>query len=225
MRPIRRQPLPGRQPGRYVTQPSDDARNAAAAEEKKRLRPLCLARRDGLSPGERAAANEALCQTLFASEPWQTANLICLYVPMRGEPDVLPVWRRAIGLGKRVALPVCGSGQRLSFRAVPGSTAYLQAGPYGTREPTKNCPDVPEDQLTDALMLVPGLSFDPSGYRLGYGGGYYDTLLCGLFMRGIHPVTIGIVYDCCLAPSLPRQTHDIPVHYILSEGRLTPTHA
>lgn len=226
MRPIRRQPPPGTRPGRYVTQPADDARNAAAAEEKKRIRPLCLARRNGLSPGERTVADEALCRALFASEPWQTAGLVCLYVPMRGEPDVLPVWRRAAGLGRRVALPVCGPGRTLSFRTIPGyGTEFLQPGPYGTREPTGACPEVPEEQLTNALMLVPGLSFDPAGYRLGYGGGYYDALLRSLSARGIHPVTIGVAYGCCLAPSLPRQTHDIPVRYILSEGRLTPTHA
>ena len=74
-------------------------------------------------------------------------------------------------------------------------------------------------------MLVPGLSFDGDGYRLGYGGGYYDTLLYTLAAHGIAPITVGVTYACCLAPCLPHQTHDVPVRYVLSEGRLAPAHA
>lgn len=223
---FRNRPLPGSLPGRGVTQPADDAHNAAAAAEKKRLRPLCLARRASLTQEERAAADDALCGALLASPLWQAARLVCLYVPMRDEPDVLPLWRRGQALGKRIALPVCGAARSMSFRLMQDyGAAFLRPGPYGTQEPTGDCLPLPPADLNGALMLVPGLSFDPDGYRLGYGGGYYDTLLHWLASHGIEPVTVGVTYACCMAPCLPRQTHDIPVRYLLSEGRLTAAHA
>ena len=223
---IRKSPLPGHFPGGGVTQPADDARNAAAVAEKKRLRPLCLARRESLPQDERAAADDALCGALLSSPLWQTARLICLYVPMRGEPDILPLWRRGQALDKRIALPVCGTARSLSFRLMPGYGAmFLRPGPYGTQEPTEDCLPLPLADLDGALMLVPGLSFDGDGYRLGYGGGYYDTLLYTLAAHGIAPITVGVTYACCLAPCLPHQTHDVPVRYVLSEGRLAPAHA
>ena len=221
---IRKSPLPGHLPGGGVTQPADDARNAAAVAEKKR--PLCLARRESLTQDERAAADDALCGALLSAPLWQTARLICLYVPMRGEPDILPLWRRGQALDKRIALPVCGTARSLSFRLMPGYGAmFLRPGPYGTQEPTEDCLPLPLADLDGALMLVPGLSFDGDGYRLGYGGGYYDTLLYTLAAHGIAPITVGVTYACCLAPCLPHQTHDVPVRYVLSEGRLAPAHA
>ena len=188
---IRKSPLPGHLPGGGVTQPADDARNATAVAEKKRLRPLCLARRESLTQDERAAADDALCGALLSSPLWQTARLICLYVPMRGEP----------ALDKRIALPVCGTARSLSFRLMPGYGAmFLRPGPYGTQEPTEDCLPLPLADLDGALMLVPGLSFDGDGYRLGYGGGYYDTLLYTLAAHGIAPITVGVTYASCLAP-------------------------
>ena len=136
------------------------------------------------------------------------------------------MWRRGQALDKRIALPVCGTARSLSFRLMPGYGAmFLRPGPYGTQEPTEDCLPLPLADLDGALMLVPGLSFDGDGYRLGYGGGYYDTLLYTLAAHGIAPITVGVTYACCLAPCLPHQTHDVPVRYVLSEGRLAPAHA
>lgn len=226
MRPVRHQPLPGHLPGGGVTQPSDDAHNTAAAAEKKRMRPLYLAARNALTREERAAADEALCGALLSSPLWQAARLVCLYVPMRGEADILPLLSAGSAAGKRIALPVCEKAHNLSFRLVPDSGAdFLRPGPYGTREPDDTCIPLPQNELDGALMLIPGLSFDDEGYRLGYGGGYYDNLLRALSARGIAPVTVGAAYACCLAARLPRRTQDIPVRYVLSERGLAAAHA
>lgn len=197
-----------------------------AALEKKRLRPLCEERRRSLGQEEREAADEALQEALFASELFRNAALLCLYYPMRGEPDVLPFWRRGQAMGKHIALPVCGEGHALSYRLMPGWGAeLLRPGPYGTTEPTEDCPPLPLHLLEGALLLVPGLAFDGAGYRLGYGGGYYDGFLRRLAEQGIAPATVGVTYGALLAPGLPRQPHDRPVSYILTERGLCPTHA
>ena len=62
-------------------------------------------------------------------------------------------------------------------------------------------------------MIVPALSFDRDGYRLGYGGGYYDRFLAA------HPqiVAVGLCYDACLCPQLPHDHYDVPLSYVISE--------
>lgn len=196
------------------------------AAEKARLRPLCIERRGSLTEEERMAAHTAMQGALFASTLFRTATTLCLYYPMRGEPDVLAVWRRGQALGKRTALPICGAGHSLSFRLLPGySREYLTAGAYGTTEPTDACPLLPPEELAGALMLIPGLAFDGAGHRLGYGGGYYDRFLAELRGRDIHPLTVGVCYAACLAPELPRLPHDRPVRYILTERGLVQAHA
>lgn len=194
--------------------------------EKKRLRPLCIERRASLDREEREAADSALRDALFSSALFRDATLLCLYYPMRDEPDILPVWRRGQALGKYIALPVCGEGHTLSYRLMPGYDAsLLRPGAYGTTEPTEDCPPLPLHLMDGALLLVPGLSFDSAGYRLGYGGGYYDRLLGELAAEGISPVTVGVTYHALLAPGLPHLPHDLPVRYILTERGLCPTYA
>lgn len=180
-----------------------------------------------MSAAERSTAHTAMQEALFSSELFRGAELLCLYYPMRDEPDTLPLWRRSHALGKPVALPVCEAEHKLSFRLMPGyspSPEYLRPGPYGTTEPTEACPLLPDKFLQVALMLVPGLAFDSAGYRLGYGGGYYDRLLARLAKEDIHPITVGVCYANCLAPGLPHRAHDIPVRYILTEGGLISAH-
>lgn len=215
---------PDRAAGRAADPVSEVTREVAA--EKARLRPLCIERRDSLTNEEREAAHTAMQEALFSSAPFRAAATLCLYYPMRGEPDVLAVWRRGEALGKRIALPVCGAGHSLSFRLLPGySREYLTAGPYGTTEPTSACPLLPPEELAGALMLIPGLAFDGAGHRLGYGGGYYDRFLAESCKRGISPLTVGVCYAVCLAPGLPHLPHDRLVRYILTEGGLVQAHA
>ncbi len=226
---LRKQPA-GRsltRPGPGVTQPADDR----AAAEKARLRPLCRERRNAVTGEARENAQRAMLERLFASPMFREASVICAYASLPGEIDLYPVWRRAEALGKRFALPCTREGSRdMLFRTLPGyAPDSLVDGPHHTRQPGEECPVMQAAEFAGALILVPGLSFDEDGVRLGYGRGYYDRFLRELYRRniprGIPMYTAGLAFEACMAVRLPREAHDIPVQYVLTEGRMTATHA
>ena len=83
-------------------------------------------------------------------------------------------------------------------------------------EHAKKCdPPLPESEKSDLLMLVPGVSFDPAGRRIGYGGGFYDTYLQK--MEGCH--TFGLAFEVQMADQIPAEAHDIRMEYVMTEKR------
>jgi 5-formyltetrahydrofolate cyclo-ligase len=79
-------------------------------------------------------------------------------------------------------------------------------------EPDPSLPVVPADQVE--LVLTPGLAFDLHGWRLGYGGGFYDRFLS----RQHTLISLGVTYQALLLPDLPHQVHDVPVKYLVTEN-------
>ena len=195
---------------------------------KRDLRPHFVTVRQSLSPEERTTAETAIYESLFSLPAWREAPVICGFVSVRGEPDTMPILRRAAAEGKTVALPVTVSDAKegkMIFRSLPdGDLEGLIPARFGIPEPGEDCPTLTNFDLTHALVLVPALAFDRDGYRLGYGGGYYDRFLQGLGEAGIPVSTIGLTYGACVADALPRESHDIPVHYVIDERRILSTH-
>ncbi len=117
-------------------------------------------------------------------------------------------------LGKKLACPRCNDMDgHMSFYYV-NSSSCLQTGSYSILEPTGDCLPVEEDVLTDGktVCIVPGLSFDSFGMRLGYGKGYYDR-----FLRSFGGRSIGLCYESFLSDRLPTAEHDIGVDIIITE--------
>ena len=194
--------------------------------DKKALRAHYTALRDSLSREERCRAEERILRRLFSLPAWQEAPLVCGYVSTRGELDTDPMWVRAAAEGKRYALPVTVTGSRegrMVFRAVDGYRPdRLVTARFGISEPDETCPTLSLPDYRGSLILVPGLAFDGAGYRLGYGGGYYDRFLAALRDARIPVTTVGLVYATCRAPYLPREAYDIPADLVIDE-RSAPT--
>lgn len=184
--------------------------------------------RNGLTPARRTAAEDSIYESLFALPAWRNAPVVCGYVSVRGELNTLPILRRAAAEGKTVALPVTVTGAlegRMVFRALPGGDlTRLTPARFGIPEPDGSCPALTEEDFTHALVLVPALAFDEGGYRLGYGGGYYDRFLAGLSAAGIPALAVGLSFSVCRAPILPREPHDRPVDIIIDERSVTCPH-
>ena len=195
---------------------------------KELLRQHFSALRGSLSPEDRAAAEAAILTTLFESEAWRRATVVCAYLPIRGELDTTPILARARRDGKPCALPVTltnASEGRMVFRHLSDKTpAELPRGRFGIPEPPDSHPDLSPADMACALSIVPGLAFDNEGFRVGYGGGYYDRMLAGLRAAGIPHTAVGLCYAVCRTPTLPREPHDIPVDLILDERRITHPH-
>ena len=143
--------------------------------------------------------------------PWRKARIIAGYVSIGDEADVAPLLALLAGHNAVLALPaVTGREAPLEFRRWKPEDA-LEDGPFATRHPLAEM-----ERVTPDLLLVPLLAFDLEGGRLGYGGGYYDRSLEHL--RGQGPVTaIGIGYAAQRMDRLPRETHDQPLDWIVTE--------
>ena len=137
------------------------------------------------------------------------------YMPMRTEIDPLPAMAEAAAHGP-VAVPVIiDKGQPLRFR-IWTPDAPLVAGIFGALVPQDG------DWMTPQILIVPLVAFDPSGGRLGYGGGFYDRTLQGL--RAAGPVmAIGFAFAGQQADDLPLEPTDQPLDMIVTErGVITP---
>lgn len=135
------------------------------------------------------------------------------YYPLPGEMDVLPLLTALAGVGVATALPeVTGRGQPLRFRRwSPGDA--LTEGLFKTLHPSADAVDV-----IPTAVVVPLLAFDRAGYRLGYGGGYYDRTLAALRAAGQGPVTVGAAFAGQALAEVPREDHDEPLDWIVTEN-------
>ena len=137
------------------------------------------------------------------------------YVPIRSELSPLVLLASLAASGCDLALPVTpADGQPLIFHhwLVNGK---LDDGPYGTKQPP-----VSNEICIPNVILAPMLAFDLSGWRLGYGGGFYDRTLAALRNSGKHVVLIGIAYDGQKLDKIPFGPYDMPLDAVLGPAGL-----
>jgi 5-formyltetrahydrofolate cyclo-ligase len=137
-------------------------------------------------------------------------QVVSAYMPMRDEIDVMPLLAAIHDTGRTLALPVIeAKWAPLRFRCYAPGDALVPAG-FGTKEPSSDRPTCIPD-----IMLVPLAAFDSRGYRIGYGGGYYDrTLSLYRFERNV--TAIGIAFDEQEVPEIPFEPHDQPLDFLLA---------
>ena len=177
---------------RHLRRPCEEARQAAAG-----------------AAGEGAAA--AAADLFLAAVSLPAACVVSGYWPMRHEFDVRPLLAALHERGHPCALPVVrGRGQALEFRAWAPGDALIDAA-YGTRVPPESAAAV-----TPGLLLVPLLAYDERGYRLGYGGGFYDRSLAALSS----PIAVGCAYDAQAIDAVPTDDHDRRLDWIVTEKRI-----
>lgn len=195
-------------------------------QDKSLLRQEYLAIRAGIPAAEKEAWTKEVLDKLFALPAWKDASLIYSYVSVRGEIDTSQIRQRAAEEGKSFALPCTVTGAdkgEMVFRLLPPD-APLMTGRFGIPEPHGSCPEVPLDEDAHGLMLLPGLAFDTAGYRIGYGGGYYDRYLQKASAAGVSLVTVALTFSPLVVTSLPHEAHDCPAHIIIDERRVHLIH-
>lgn len=180
---------------------------------KADLRVQLKARRAQLSKLQRETWSASAQAHLLSSPLWHQAQTIALYHPFPTEVSTADLMHAAWAQGKRVGLPVTPPrGQPLRFLEVQPDTARVP-GPMGTREPPNDCPELPLQGFD--LVVLPGLGWDRSGTRLGYGGGYYDRSF-----SSTPAARVQLAFAAQEQPDLPRNSHDLVMHAIASERGL-----
>ncbi|MGN6084184.1 5-formyltetrahydrofolate cyclo-ligase [Trinickia sp.] len=187
------------------------ARNPSSESKAELRKRLLQARADAAVQGR---ANAPLAAGLREALNRYAPHTVGFYWPLDGEFDaraMIGEWL-AQDARRQAALPVVAmKGHALRFHAWTPNTP-MRIGHHRIPEPDQTEPVLPD------LLLVPCVGFDDDGYRLGYGGGYYDRTLAA-WPGTVLPVTIGIAYEACRA-ALPRETHDVPLDAIVTDAGL-----
>jgi 5-formyltetrahydrofolate cyclo-ligase len=180
---------------------------------KKSLRQPMLARRRALAETEARSAGLLAQQALIASREFAEARVVGLYAPVHNEVETAEVMRAALAAAKLVLFPaVCSGG--LEFRRIY-DPCMLRRGAFSIPEPDATCP-VHSPAEAD-LIVIPGVAFDLSGRRIGYGKGYYDRALHQLEGKGR---LVGFCYDFQLVGEIPGEPHDVRMDLIITERRV-----
>lgn len=184
-------------------------------EYKKDLRTRYRKLRTDMSPEEKADRDGKILQRILSSGQYENAQIILTYVSTDIEVDTRELILQSISRKKRVAVPRCIDGTRdMDFFFIKGMDD-LTKGTFGVLEPVpERC--VKAYAFETALCIIPGLGFDMSGYRLGYGKGYYDRFLSA------HPrlYKMGICYCCCTCNRLIHGRFDIGADALVTEKYL-----
>lgn len=182
---------------------------------KSALRKAVLGRRDALDVEVRKSLSLAIMEDIPRLDCYRQAGLVLAYVGFGSELRTETLLRRVLDDGKVLVLPRVNREEHdLDLYEVGDLEQNLEAGTWGIREPKPElCPRA-EPAAID-FALVPGLAFDRSGARLGYGGGYYDRLLNGLF--GPRPFLVAAAFELQMVDEVPLEEHDVRVDLIRTE--------
>lgn len=181
-------------------------------EGKHRRRDEAKRRRAAAASAAGEGAADAVCRNLLAAVSLPAGAVVSAYWPMASELDPRPLMAALHGAGHPIALPVVvGRDRPLVFRAwAPGDG--LEPAAFGTQVPG---PDKPE--RTPEVILAPLLAFDRQGYRLGYGGGFYDRTL-GVLRARARVLAVGLAYAGQEVSAVPHGPNDKRLDWIVTEA-------
>lgn len=184
-------------------------------DEKKQLRAHFKQLRAAIPQSERSAIDSAIAQQVCALDAFAQADLVLPYLSFGAEVETRTIIQTAWQKGKTVALPRCVPGTRYMKWYRQDSFEGLVTSNLGVEEPAEDpAREINPADFEHALCLVPGLTFDKQGYRLGYGGGFYDT-----FLATFHGVSVGLCRTCQLSEKVAfLDAHDLPVDCVISEA-------
>jgi 5-formyltetrahydrofolate cyclo-ligase len=190
-----------------------------AATQKNELRARLLARRGALDPARVRDDSRDAARLLLADPLLRRADCVLLYLPVKNELDTRDIFAELAGRGATVLLPRCRDGETGELdlfhvaclnEVCPGRFGILEPDPARCRKAEATPPDA---------AVVPGVAFDRRGFRLGFGGGYYDRLFARRDMAAT--LRIGLGYDFQVVETLPTESWDRPMHALCTPKELT----
>ncbi len=185
-------------------------RKIMKATKKEQLRKRFLENRKALINEEVSIFSNSICTHVLESNLYKDADTVLAYMPIRNEADTLPIIRQCLADGKSVYLPKV-QGKEMNFYKVE-SFEDLCLGTFGILEPK----EANSLNIRKGLMLVPGVAFSKDGFRIGYGGGYYDRYL----EKGHQFVTAGLCYELQITDDIFPDIYDKQLDIVVTEKEL-----
>jgi 5-formyltetrahydrofolate cyclo-ligase len=180
-------------------------------DQKERLRAMMKQRLSDMSDSSYRTYCTKIASRLFLEEIWSRAKTVGITVSRDREVDTRHIIEEAWRLGKQVAVPKCIPNTReMDFRKFH-SFSDLEVVYFGLYEPMEDKTESVSPAGID-LLIVPGLVYDQDGYRIGFGGGYYDR-----YLTAYHGRTISLCFHCQVVDKLPREHHDRPIDSLISD--------
>ncbi len=179
--------------------------------EKKELRLRVREELSALSRSELVRGDNALFARFLALPQVEAAKIIFAFWGIPGkEPDTARLIRELVRRGKTVGLPRMLPGRRMEVRRCDPDRPLVKVS-FGISEPGEDCPLIQREDID--LTLVPAVCYDRRGFRLGFGGGYYDR-----WLEHFSGVTVGLCREAVLQDRVPTEAHDAKVGILLTEG-------
>lgn len=185
--------------------------------DKRTLRSEILNKRKALSKEEVINKSSDISSLLFSTEQYKNSKYIMCYIDFRNEVRTEEIIKSALNEGKNIIIPISVvETKQLILSQLMDYDKELEAGTYGILEPKKEFIREVYPELID-LVLMPGVAFDRRGYRIGYGGGYYDRFLTKID----DPVPkIALAFELQMVPHVREGRYDLPVDYIITEKEI-----
>jgi 5-formyltetrahydrofolate cyclo-ligase len=184
---------------------------------KKELRKNLRKKRSEFPEETRLAYSRKIADMLFETNAYRSAKTLLVFISTPIEVDTSPIIKKALADGKNVAAPISNSADSTMEFYIFHDEGDLKAGAFGILEPDKNSQQVTE--FSDAICIVPGLSFDRRGQRLGFGRGFYDR-----FLSDFDGVSCGVCFDEFVCDELPVEPTDIPVNLVVTQTEIIRQH-
>jgi len=183
---------------------------------KKEVRKEVLSKRSSLKKEEVIQKSLSIKSKLSSLPEYINSQVRMFYISFRNEVETQDMIQESLDNGKRVIIPVVVKGDKNLLLSELKSFDELYTSTYGILEPKEEFLRPVNAQDID-IVIVPGVAFDENGYRIGYGGGYYDRLI----KRLPHSCkTIAIAFEVQVIDSVPHESHDMKVDMIITEDRI-----
>lgn len=173
------------------------------AEKKQKVRQQMKKTRLALSTSEISMQSQIIQKVVTESDQFQRAKSVGTYFPVNNEVQTDVIINEGRRHGKVIAAPRI-DGEIIRFFGFSDS-GELRIGPFGIPEPIPSSEPVARPDL----ILVPGLAFDKSGYRIGYGKGYYDR-----FLKSFEGISLGIAYPFQILANVPHNSSDVRLNFV-----------
>jgi 5-formyltetrahydrofolate cyclo-ligase len=182
-------------------------------EEKNALRKIYAEKRENIDREKKKKLDKKIVDRFMTLATYRYAHTLLMYYPLKNEIDIRELIEKALAAGKRVALPRCEANTSTMHFHYISSLDELVPGRFGIMEPSTDAELFTIDSLCGpCAVIIPALAYDKSGYRLGYGKGFYDR-----YIDKNRMTAVGVIYSQFIEDKLPRGRYDMSVHFMITD--------